>query len=561
MINLDHPQLLDLFKEHIDPKRSESASFLIWYLENYYRLETAEAVDAVCDQKGDKGVDGLFVNDEDQTITIFQSRIYQSGDKTMGDGALKSFAGTLTQFKNAEAIRSLTESAGNAEVAKLLKRLKIESTVGTHEIRGEFLSNVDLDASGKSYLKLAPNIEFVGKSRLQNTYISDARTLPQAQSTVAFDIGGFQVTEYTVDANTKAVIAPVRALELVHLDGIDDQSLFDFNVRGPLGKTGVNKDIVASIIDVATHKLFPLFHNGITIISNVVTATKDSVSIGGQYYVVNGCQSLTALHANSGKLTDDLRILTKFIQLDPASDVAQTVTRYSNNQNGVKARDFKANHSIQIRLQNEFKKYYKGRYFYEIKRGELKDGGAALPNETAGLYMTAFDLKEPWATHRAYQVFDDKHSKVFGRPEVTADRIVLCQLIMEEIREAIKGVKHTLFAKHVITSYMLLYVVRQVIEQDDIGDDLLKNPGTFVRDAIDADRLRQCVRAVLQDVIIDLNAELEDVGDEFDYRDKLRDAEWVKTFTRQLAAEHLKMVTRKKIPSMKEDWIKYSDAK
>src|SRR4051812_25952347 len=98
------------------------------------------------------------------------------------------------------------------------------------------------------------------------------------------------------------------------------------------------------------------------------------------------------------------------------------------------------------------------------------------------MYLTAFDLKETWATHRAYQVFDDKHSNVFGRPEVTADRIVLCQLIMEEIRGAIKDIQHTLFAKHVITSYMLLYVVRQVIEQDEIGKHLLKNPGAFVRE-------------------------------------------------------------------------------
>jgi len=35
----------------------------------------------------------------------------------------------------------------------------------------------------------------------------------------------------------------------------------------------------------------------------------------------------------------------------------------------------------------------------------------------------AFDLKEPWGTHRKYQVFDEKHADLFARPEVTADRI------------------------------------------------------------------------------------------------------------------------------------------
>ena len=51
MIDFNYPAVLDAFPQHVDPKRSESASFLIWYLENYYRLDTLEAVDAVCDQK------------------------------------------------------------------------------------------------------------------------------------------------------------------------------------------------------------------------------------------------------------------------------------------------------------------------------------------------------------------------------------------------------------------------------------------------------------------------------------------------------------------------------
>src|SRR4030042_1349002 len=75
MIDLSYPNILDLFKEHLAPKRTESASFLIWYLENYYRLDTLEAVDAVCDQNGDKGVDGIYINEADNHIDIFQTRI------------------------------------------------------------------------------------------------------------------------------------------------------------------------------------------------------------------------------------------------------------------------------------------------------------------------------------------------------------------------------------------------------------------------------------------------------------------------------------------------------
>jgi len=320
MINVDYPALLKLFPEYLDPKRSESASFLIWYLENYYRVDPLDAVDSVCDQKGDKGVDGIFVNDSDQTITIFQSKISQNAKSTIGDVALKEFAGTISQFETDEKIDHLIKTAGAAQVGSLAKRLELSKKIVTYELRGEFISNIDLDANGISFLKMAPHISVVGKADLLSTYISDERDLP-VHAPTQFDISGFGVSEYIVDVNTKAVIAPIKAKELVALSGIADQSLFVYNVRGPLGRTQVNRDIVKTIKSKESHKLFPLFHSGITVIAGGLDVAKDKLT-ASDYFVVNGCQSLTALFNNKGELTDDLRILAKFIKMDPRSDWA-----------------------------------------------------------------------------------------------------------------------------------------------------------------------------------------------------------------------------------------------
>ena len=59
-MDFSYPNVLKLFDEHLDPKRNESASFLLWYLESYYRLDHLDAADAICDQKGDKGIDGIW---------------------------------------------------------------------------------------------------------------------------------------------------------------------------------------------------------------------------------------------------------------------------------------------------------------------------------------------------------------------------------------------------------------------------------------------------------------------------------------------------------------------
>jgi len=558
MINLDYPQLLDQFDREIRaPNRSESASFLIWYLQKYYRLDVLEATDAVCDQTNDRGVDGIFVNDNDKTITVFQSKISQSKDKGIGDKPLREFAGTLTQFASTVAVNNLANVAA-PQLSKLIKRLDLAAKIATYELRGEFLSNVNLYPNGTEFLKTTSNIRFVGNRVLKTTYISDERDLP-VHKAVAFDTLGFNVTEYAVDANVKAVIAPVKATELVRMEGIANQSLFAFNVRGPLGGTGVNKKIRASVQDKTLHKFFPLFHNGITVVAGQVDVTEGSITVS-DYFVVNGCQSLSALYADADVLTDDLRVLTKFIRLEPTSPWVKKVTEFSNTQNGVRERDFMANDSTQVRLQNEFRKLYAEEYAFEIKRGDARDPGRLISNEIAGLLLMAFDLKEPWATHRKYQVFDDKYSQIFGRPEVTADRIVMCQVIFDAVVEALPAIKNQLVAKYALTRYALVYMVRNILEADKMFYEITTNPQTFVRDPNDRERFLSCIRGIVGDVVEDLNSEVEEYGEDFDYRDKMRDEKWVKDLTKTIVTDHAKLIRRGKIQTFSEEWEKGSKA-
>ncbi len=558
MINLDYPSILNLFPQHLDPNRTESASFLIWYLENYYRLDSLEAVDSVCDQKGDKGVDGIFVNDNDMTISIFQSKISQSENSSIGDTLLKEFYGTLSQFINQNSIQNLIDTGGNAETVRLTNRLDLINKIKTHDLEGVFIANVDIDSNGIAYLNTIPEIKFVGKKQLINNYISDKRSSPIAEET-KFDISGFHTSQYIVDKDTKILIAPIKARELVSLQGISDQSLFTFNVRGPLGKTQVNKDIIKSIKDSSTHKLFPLFHNGITIICAKLKSNDTKIEIAN-YYVVNGCQSLNSFYENRSNITDDLRVLTKFIQMDIDSSLSEQVTRYSNNQNGVKPRDFQANNTIQIRLQNEFSEHYPDQYFFEIKRGEFPKPGTLISNENAGLYLMAFDLKEPWATHRKYQVFEDKYADLFARPEVSADRIVLCHIIMEVIEEMSEKIENKLFAKYILTKRAILYMVRLVFEKDQMSKELLSNPAMFVRKPQDRTNFKVCMQNIINDMTIDINAEVKEHGIDFDYRGRLRDADWVKELTNKVVNSFLKLVERNRIPSFSEEWGKQAVA-
>src|SRR5690242_267592 len=103
-IDLSYPKIVDNFGRHNIPGRTESRAFLGWFLENYYRLEEADAQDAICDGFDDKGIDGVYVDDNLEKITVFQTKLIQNEKKTLGDVALKEFAGSIDQFKSKEKV-------------------------------------------------------------------------------------------------------------------------------------------------------------------------------------------------------------------------------------------------------------------------------------------------------------------------------------------------------------------------------------------------------------------------------------------------------------------------
>lgn len=552
-MTVKYPEILEELEFYNIPGRTESASFLMWFLEKYYRFDTQFAIDCVCDNSGDKGVDGIYVNDGLGTIDIFQTKIAQSERKSIGDTTLKEFLGTLDQFSSKEKLQNLIDTAGNAEVASLVKRLSLVDKLEAYDIRGVFIANIDLSADGEALLNEVDNIDFYGRTILENQYISDKKSI-KVQTEAIFDISENETTTYFADADTITYIAPIKALELVKLEGISDQSIFDYNVRGSLGNTKINKGIVKSIRNKSLHKEFPLFHNGITIVAQEVEKYEDNLTIK-KFYVVNGCQSLTSLYRNQNYITEDLKILTKVIKVQIGSPLSAQITEYSNSQNGVKPRDFKSYNQIQVRLQNEISENFGDEYFYEIKRGETSpDKLIIIPNEAMGVYLMSFDLEEPWNTHRKYQVFEDAYNKLFARPEVNAARIIFLQILNQVLIEKMGEIENKLIARYALTKYALMFITKKLLQSDDKGTELIQHPIRFVETSVKREALKISLSAIVDDVIIDLNAEIDDLEDDFDYKSSLRSEEWVKSLNRNIVSNYLKQVKRGRVPTFEEEW-------
>jgi AIPR protein len=302
-LSLKYTDLNKLIGVYAVSQRTESRQFLAWFLHHYYRLEDSDVDDCICEGPDDKGIDGIYVSEQSSQIHIFQARIAK-GLKTLGDTALKEFYGSLSQFRTRASVENMIATTRNQELGNRLRDLEVAEKIEKgYVVHGVFVTNAPRDDHAKSYMSHAPTLILYDEIELQKSFVLIDKTDPIAQET-SFDISGVPSMEYPIGSGStvKMVVAPVSALELVNMEGIKNGELFAYNVRQSLKKTKVNDDIAASIKDQGEHKLFPAFHNGITILCKKVAYSEEKVTISG-YAVVNGCQRLTGLYDNKDKIS------------------------------------------------------------------------------------------------------------------------------------------------------------------------------------------------------------------------------------------------------------------
>lgn len=510
----------------------------------------------MCDGRDDKGIDGIYVDENLEVVDVFQCRLVQNPSRTLGDTQLKEFIGTLMQLSDPKKINEIAATTGNTELANLLTSCNVSKKVEDgFAVRGIFITNIQRDQNATAYLQDKDHkLRLFDKHVLEASYIPIGPTAP-VDTPVSFDVFGYDCAEYQI-ADVKVIFAPLKGSELIRLDGLASRELFAWNVRGSLGKTKVNKDIGRSIDDATEHKNFLLYHNGLTILCEQLDKDADKINISG-YSVVNGCQSLTSLYDHRSKITDDLRTLARLIKLPPEHELAEKITHHSNNQNPINARDLQSNSTIQRRLQNEFVTQYAGQVFYRIKRGEPEQASQVIDNDEAGRLLLAFDLKQPWTCHQSYKILDELHSEIFARPEVNAHRIIAVADIHSCIIESLADIENRLLASYRLTQYFLLYLVRQALELDHTGKDFCSNPYQFISQTDGRARVLRCTERIIKDIIIDLNAEVrerEEAGKGFDYKRELKSPNAVRELYRSIIPQYQKAVSRGRATSFGKEW-------
>jgi hypothetical protein len=555
-IDVTYPNLTSLIQPYSGPSRRDSSAFLLWFLQNIYRLEQYDAEDAVCDGSRDKGIDGVYVDHNSERIDVFQCEIGQNPAKTIGDSGLREFSGSLAHFNDADSVRRLARQIINPELASILDSEKIAERISDgYEVRGVFVTNMTPDTNTIEYLQNEHRIHLYDRGEIQASYIPPGEPLV-IEDPIHFSTAGLAFSKMQV-GGYPTVLASLRAVDLVKMKGIDSGTLFAWNVRQSLGRTKVNRDISESIRNTDKHKHFLLYHNGLTILAKDMRSSSKSLKISG-YTVVNACQSLSSLYEHRALLTPDLLVLTKLIRVEPSSLVAQEITHHSNNQNPINARDLQANSSIQRRLQHEMMINFGSAVFYNIKRGEVSSAPRIIDNELSARTMLAFDLKEPWSCHQTYKLFDEKYSEIFGRPEVNAQRIYVLDSIYSVALSRTPLVVYQNMGRYRLTTFFLLYLLRRALEEtDDQGSEFCKKPERYLEQSNGLARITRIMDSILGDILVDINEEIRErsEGDTFfDYKSALKSPTSIVELAKGIIPQYQKGAKRGRASSFGSEW-------
>lgn len=503
--------------------RSESSALLAWFLDVVWRMDPSDIEDAICDGTGDMGIDALVVDDDLKEITIIQSKHRLNEERTQGNTELQTQVGAAVYFDGPERIDQLVAATNNAELLQLLERLKIRERVadGAHVTRLVFVTNAALDANGAAYTEAMadrdPPLDVWDRARLAP--VAERTRRPELREEQRILTAAVPPMASPLNDATELAVGLIDAEQLVRLPGIEDLSLFNRNVRLGLDRrTRINREIGDTVQRIAEHPLFPAYHNGLTMLTYGIEVAGNEIHLDG-FTVVNGCQSLLTLHDNRTSLSPELKVLVKVVKVDRHSDLSDTITYRTNNQNPVDIRDQRSTDPIQRDLQAQVRDLYGDRLSYGIRAGE-RFTGDVLDNQAAAQLIMAVYLGEPWAAVRKVRLFDEDYRRIFNR-SITGHRLYLLHLIDGVISSVRSELRDDLRASFASIRLTLAYLLGKVIELTPAGEALLQTPQRWLPEQTESvvDVFTDLARDIVESVNLYLESKEEEAqakGENFD---------------------------------------------
>jgi len=526
--------------------RNESAAFLAWYLKNFFRIEEQDAIDSVCDSRNDKGIDGIYVDEIGGEIYLFQSKFSPNDNREQGDNDLRNFVGARQWFESERSVGQLVASTASVELKSLVAQLEIADRISSgYSIYLQFVTNKMFDTNAKEFLNLPSNIlEGFDLNVLfsKYTYIADEEI---QISPVSLSLSNLSRIEYNLPSGIITKVYPIRANELLKLEGIRDRTLFYKNVRYGLGKTRVNKDIKKTILHASEHNNFFLYHNGITVVCDTLEEGPNYITISN-YTIINGCQTMLTFYENRNQITDNIYILTKIIKLPSTTPLVQQITYFANNQNAISLRDLKSDDRVQKALQREFNGLFNCSILYRRKTGESKEGyDEVIEKDFAAQLIEAFYLGNPHNTHLKNKLFGDRYTQIFSR-RINAQKVYLAYIVYNIVDQNAQHLVNEQIREYGLAKFCFAHLIGQILQKDEIGHQIYEDPTEYVTAHVET--LKKSISKLWMLITPDIDAYIAEYTEQnngfLDYKNVFKNAEFVRKLARRINSDHERIMVR-----------------
>jgi len=370
----------DRVGDHASAFRNWAVEQLLWD----YNLSHEEIETTITDGSGDMGIDSWHLAEDRDSKTLF---LIQSKDTAPERADLTKLRDGLVGLFDEKRL-----GEGNQEVRARAAALKETLGPVPKDDESNFTIEFHLVTSDiaprplqkENAALFTENITILGRVLPGSFFVHDIKSLTENLRVIhsepiqaKFSIGQSECFFYETENGFKTVTAAVKANELARLFAQNRINLFRQNPRYFLQtRTSINKKILATLMGKDPHNFY-LFNNGITAICDSMTPDPSEPSLTVEnIQIVNGCQTTASIHeawrnTSAAPFLDTIRVPIRIIATSghaSAKDLSGLIARATNDQNPVKAEDFRSGDRIQERLHAGFN-LLEPKWFYENKRG------------------------------------------------------------------------------------------------------------------------------------------------------------------------------------------------
>lgn len=180
----------------------------------------------------------------------------------------------------------------------------------------------------------------------------------------------------------EAYIGLVPAKTIINLIEEDSElisSIFYDNVRDFQGFNAINSEIKKTIEDDNLKHAFAVLNNGITIVANQLSQSRDDFEISN-YQIINGLQTSRVLLSCKDSIDEDMYVALKLIVTEDENLISKII-RATNRQTAVKEEDLIAYTEFQKNLEDFFKSFDDEDKLYYERRSKQYNGTEISPRK------------------------------------------------------------------------------------------------------------------------------------------------------------------------------------